>query len=251
MSVKSLVLFVAVLLPLGVSAGDPDFTGVEQASARADSAGLTARIDTLERRLSAAPGRDLHYLSAYARYRLAAIYLQQDLPARARPVLKKATAQLRSLLQAHPDFADGLVLLAAVYGLEMLRRPFKAVYLGPRANKLIDRALALEPSNPRAYLMKGVAKFQTPGLLGGSVVEARRLLRQGLSNIQAQQSGPGAIRWGLVDLHLWLGRVAAQEDRREREQHHYTSALALSPGNYWVLQAMAGRGYRYSPSDSP
>ncbi|TQV67790.1 hypothetical protein FKG94_25000 [Exilibacterium tricleocarpae] len=248
MLLRRWLLFCASLLcAAGAAAAEVDFAAVEQAFARADATRLRSQVAELDDRPASAGERDSRYLVAYARYRLAATYLQQQRPASAKPVLAQAIEQLRELLRAYPEFAEAMVLLAAVYGLEILRSPVKAVYLAPRANRLIDRGLELDPGNPRAYLMKGVVKFQTPTLFGGSVAEARELLETGLARAAAT-TRPAAIDWGLVDLHLWLGRVAADQNRRRQEQDHYAAALSISPDNHWVLQAMAGRGYRYEPA---
>ena len=191
-------------------------------------------------------GKQRHYLLAFSHYRLAAALIQNDRNREASKALTIAISTTRKLAGMYPEFSDGHVLLGALYGMRILLSPVKAVYLGPRANAAIRRGLKTNPNNPRAYLMQGVTAFQTPGLFGGSDTRALELLSKGL---KMQQRYSSEVDWGEVDLYLWLGRVYAKLDQHQNAKQAYAQALALSPGNCWVEEAIEGDGYQFSHSE--
>ena len=182
------------------------------------------------------------YPSLLLRYRLAAALIQNGQKTAAKKVLKEATFQARMLAKNAPQHLKGefQVLLGAIYGLKIIVHPLSTIGLNRKANKALQQAQTLDPDNPRALLMLGVAKFQTPALFGGSSKQALALLQQGLQAIDPKDP----VSWGAVDLHLWLGRVLTDLGKKEQGLHHYRQALQLSPENHWVLKAMAGDGFR-------
>jgi hypothetical protein len=56
---------------------------------------------------------------------------------------------------------------------------------GPQAAEALQRAKALDPENPRIYLLEGQDKFYTPEQFGGSKTEAKALFDQSLKKFEA------------------------------------------------------------------
>ena len=120
-------------------------------------------------RMLAAGGTDaamIRYGIAYAGWRLstspAIPRAEQD------GLLRDAETQLTAAIKADASFAEAHVLLSNVYGMMIAHSPMKGMFLGARASGAVDKALALEPGNPRALVCKGVSKFNTPAMFGGS-----------------------------------------------------------------------------------
>lgn len=83
------------------------------------------------------------------------------------------------------DKADGLMpnnseiyaLKAYITFMKMAVAPqARAMSMIPKANALADKAIALDATNPRAYLMKGQNLFYTPEMFGGGKDKAQPIL---------------------------------------------------------------------------
>ncbi|MGS2722377.1 tetratricopeptide repeat protein [Porticoccus sp. GXU_MW_L64] len=180
------------------------------------------------------------YTNLFLNYRLAAAQIQNGDKKAAKKVLNKAIRQARSVIENSDKQQEEVhVMLGALYGLKIIVSPFSVIGLNKKANRQLAKAQEINPHNPRALLMLGVAKFQTPGVFGGSSKKALELLKQGQKSIEDEQKK----LWGSVDIHLWLGRVYSKLKQPEKALAHYQQALALSPQNHWVMEAMGGNGF--------
>jgi Flp pilus assembly protein TadD len=106
--------------------------------------------------------------------------------------------------------------------------------LGPRASSSIDRAVALEPENPRIVLQQGVSAFHTPGMFGGGADKAERLLRRCVELFAREPRDKAWPNWGRADAHAWLGQVRAKRGDRGAARAEYERALAIAPEFGWV-----------------
>jgi len=149
-------------------------------------------------------------------------------------LLHDAEAHLTAALKADATFAEAHVLLSNVYGMMIAHSPMKGMFLGARASGAVDKALALEPGNPRALVCKGVSKFNTPAMFGGSDKEAERLLRQAVERLAAEPADKPFPNWGRFDVHAWLGQVLARRGDKAGAMAEYTAALAVAPKSGWV-----------------
>ena len=52
----------------------------------------------------------------------------------------------------------------------------RAMSMVPESNQLIEKAIALDKENPRAYLIMGTSLYYLPELFGGSKEEAKKML---------------------------------------------------------------------------
>ncbi|UTW45728.1 tetratricopeptide repeat protein [bacterium SCSIO 12696] len=181
------------------------------------------------------------YATLLLDYRLAAALIQNGDKKAAKVILNNAIKQTRQTIKTAPESlqSEYQVMLGALYGLKIIVKPFSAIGLNRKATRALKASQALDPKNPRAMLMLGVAKFQTPALFGGSSKEALTLLQQGLN--ASDENDP--VNWGTVDLHLWLGRAFSKLKQPGAALTHYQKALEISPGNHWVIEAMKGNGF--------
>ena len=238
----SISILLAVTLALPPPAAASSYQEIEHSFANCDIARLEHLAMALAADTEHTADKQQYYLLAFSHYRLAAALIQQDRSREAAATLTDAIATSRAITDTYPDFADGHVLLGALYGMQILLSPFKAIYLAPRADAAVQRGLELDPQNSRAYLMQGVTALQTPAVFGGNDKQALALLTKGL---EAHQRKRSEVSWGEVDLYLWLGRTYARLDRDQDAQQAYRQALKISPANCWVEEAIRGDGYRF------
>ena len=67
----------------------------------------------------------------------------------------------------------------------------------PQSNELLEKAIALDPENPRAYLLKGQTSFYIPEMFGGSREEAKKSLLMAKEKF-ASSANPDKLQpsWG-------------------------------------------------------
>jgi tetratricopeptide (TPR) repeat protein len=180
-----------------------------------------------------------HYYIAYANYRLASFYHAQQDNDKVDKVADDAIDHLQKALDLNSEFADGYAMLSSMYGEKIAVSPIKSVYYGPKAGAAMNKALEIEPNNPRAYLMDGISKYYTPKLFGGGIENAREALQEAVKFFKTYKSKsefyPG---WGERETYAWLGIIAKENDDFEQARKYYEQALAIDSNYGWVIYSL-------------
>ena len=172
------------------------------------------------------------YAVAYTGWRMST---NPFVPAREQSdLLDEADTQLQEALKLNDGFAEAHGLLAGVFGMKIAKSPMKGILLGPRSSTYLDRALALEPDNPRLVLQLGVSKFNTPAMFGGSAKEAEALLRRALALFEKEPPDRPWPNWGRFDAHAWLGQALVKRGDVAGARAEYDRAAALAPQSGWL-----------------
>jgi len=90
----------------------------------------------------------------------------------------EALVHLDKSQRLNPTSSEPHIILSATYGSKIKVSPWKGVFLGRRAEDEIRKALEMEPTNPRAWLHRGIAESFTPSLLGGGKKMAMKSLQK-------------------------------------------------------------------------
>jgi tetratricopeptide (TPR) repeat protein len=72
----------------------------------------------------------------------------------------------------------------------------RAMSMIPKANALLGKAMAIDPENPRAYLVKGQDTFYTPEAFGGGKANAKGLLTTAADKYKNQKASGFEPAWG-------------------------------------------------------
>ncbi|MBO9563453.1 MAG: hypothetical protein J7621_11790 [Niastella sp.] len=79
---------------------------------------------------------------------------------------------------------------------------------GPQAAEALQKAKALNPENPRVYLLEGQDKFYTPEQFGGSKTEAKALFEQSLKKYDSYKPETDIHpQWGKSQVLYFLGQL--------------------------------------------
>ncbi|WP_319228201.1 hypothetical protein [Draconibacterium orientale] len=110
----------------------------------------------------------------YASYSIIVIsYLDQDLNKRD-AYLDKAQQFLDKALKIAPDESELYSLQAFLYPSRITVDPMtRGMEYMPKMNAAIDKAIALNPENPRSYYLRAITLFNMPEQFGGGAEVAR------------------------------------------------------------------------------
>ena len=110
-----------------------------------------------------------HYYAASAASELANILAELDGSDHNRKILEYvnyAIDHLEAATDRDEVFAEGWLMLSAVYGQKMTVRPLQAVSLGRKFNRAMSRARELAPDNPRVVLLRAITAYKSPAHCG-------------------------------------------------------------------------------------
>jgi len=134
-----------------------------------------------------------------------------------------------------PNFTETHIILSAIYGSKIKDSPWKGMFLGRRAENEIRKALEMEPTNPRAWLHRGIAESFTPGLFGGGKEVAMKSLQTALELYEQEENmSPENLQWGKDEAHIWIGIIYRDWGRVNKAKESYDIALELNPNNKWL-----------------
>ena len=136
------------------------------------------------------------------------------------------------LLEQNDKDAQSLAKMARLNGATMAFNNWKAMYLGPQSEKLVDRALAAEPENPDAWMQRGSSRLFTPEMFGGDVEEAIAAFEKAVKYYEEQPNHTG--NWRYLDALAWLGQAYQKGDRSAEAADVFSKALTVEPNFGWV-----------------
>lgn len=217
---------IALMLLLGVAANVQALSveSIEYASLRNDLGALLAMRDEANTQTS-------DYASAYLDFRIGVAANVMGDTKLAKSSLKSSAKTLQRKLKESPDSVPHMALLANVYGMTIGVSPIKGAFLGPKSQKLIDRAMALAPNDPTVLLVKGISLYNMPSMFGGSKSEALEMLEQAIAAFDASLATPA---WGPREAQVWRALTLDALDKRDAAIVELNSALEREPDYAWA-----------------
>lgn len=174
-----------------------------------------------------------YYYLALADYRLAICSSPDEKKGEA--FLREATKNIEVSMSLKGDFSDAHALLGAILGLRISFDSYRGPLLGPKSKKSIERAIHLDPQNPRAYLVQGISYYNTPSLFGGGVNKAIDALEHAIRLFEKERKeGTVEPSWGHDEAYGWLGLAYLKKRDRSRAEEVLKNGLALNPDNSWL-----------------
>ncbi|MGB3585582.1 MAG: tetratricopeptide repeat protein [Tunicatimonas sp.] len=139
---------------------------------------------------------------------------------------------LEVLLNQDAKDAAALAKMARLYGATMAFNSWKAMYLGPKSEKLVDRALKADPKSPEAWMQRGGSRMFTPKAFGGDIDEAIVAYQKAVQHYESQPNY--AKNWRYLDALAWLGQAYQQAEQPTQAIETYQKALEVEPNFGWV-----------------
>jgi hypothetical protein len=122
-----------------------------------------------------------------------------------------AEADIKTAMKSGQQIGECEAMLATVYGFELSRHPWKALWLGPKIRPLYRSALRREPENARVHYLAGSGSMKAPEKFR-DLAEAERLFLRAAELYQ--QAGDET---GLMKTRRYLNELQGIKKGREAE----------------------------------
>ena len=142
----------------------------------------------------------------YAAYVNVLVSFNENDPVRKDAILDKAEEMLNVAKARKPNESENSVVEAFLYLSRIQAYPMeRGLEYSLRANAALDKAISLNPDNPRAYYLKGTTIYYTPEQFGGGKDNAMPYLLKAKEKF-SQFSSPSAFwpSWGKEHLESIL-----------------------------------------------
>ena len=120
-----------------------------------------------------------------------------------------AEADIKTVMKSGQQIGECEAMLATVYGFELGRHPWKALWLGPKIRPLYRSALRREPENARVHYLAGLGFMRAPEKFR-DLAEAERLLFRAKELYEHEGD-----EVGFVKASRYLDELKAVKNRQE------------------------------------
>jgi tetratricopeptide (TPR) repeat protein len=179
--------------------------------------------------------RELLYELCFAQYGYIGYCLSREMEEEASAMLKDARKNAGELGELYNGRHDVLALQGALIGFRMVLGKFKAVYLGPKAFKLISTASESADIYFNCSLEMANMLFHTPAFLGGSKQDAIPHYEQAVSMLEKGLS-PGEGSWLYINTVLMLASAYRELDEDDKACRIHKALLEYEPGADWIRE---------------
>lgn len=241
------VPFVVAGLALGSVQLDSAVTRIERAVVIGDRNVLEKEQDDLKQEIDRESGDKglMLYTLSYIDWRRSALHPEGS--KEREKALKSSEKTLKELLKLEPDNVEALALYASVNG-SLITGAWSAIRRGPRVGKSFDKAMKLEPDNPRLALTQGINAYFAPERFGGGLEKAEQALKRAEEIFSKESPDKSWPNWGRVNVYAWLGQVMDKKGQREEARLYYEKALELEPDHVWIASVLLPALEKNNPS---
>lgn len=150
-----------------------------------------------------------------------------------------AVANADKLSSAEGFESEGKTLLAGIYMMKIASNPMSAVSLTAKIHTLLDEAQSINSSNPRSYIIRGIMKFQTPAMFGGSLEDAVKNFSKAIQLFEKEDEvEPVKPHWGYLESIIWMGLAQEKLENFDAAKFAYQKVLNLEPDYTWVKHSL-------------
>ena len=146
--------------------------------------------------------------------------------------INRAIESLKKALQHNDRDPESLALTGTLYGIKIYQKPYLALFLGPKAFKMIEAGLDIEPENPRIHYLIGMRYLFTPKYLGGGVKKGLSYLLNAHTFFEKEadmKSGPCEPRWGYSTCLNFIGKTYMKLNNSKEAEHYFKKVLTINP----------------------
>ena len=215
---------------------------------RNDAAGLRVAIDrALEATTNEAVRSMALYYAAWGEWTLSHSLMQAGDLEGAVAALAHSEEHARAGLARRPDDPEFIVMLADTMIWRLVAEPARFAEKAPEIRALRDRALQLDPENPRANIMDAGLIFNNPPERGGSREKGLARWQQAIVLFERDGARPAGDElrpdWGRALSHAWVCDLylAMRPRQLAAARAAANKALQLRPDFWYVKEVVLPR----------
>ena len=146
--------------------------------------------------------------------------------------IDKSEEIIDALLDKSPENSTLLAYKGAYIAFTIGISNLKAIYLGRRSIKYIDKAIELDPENIQANIEKGNSLYYCPSVFGGDKTEAIKYYLKAVKSFEEQ--GLVVNNWMYINTMTALGQAYEATDQVQLAKSSYEKIIRIFPNFMWV-----------------
>ena len=108
--------------------------------------------------------------------------------------------------------SEALAWKGALYGWKIALSPMKAMFLGPKSQSLLEKALQSDKECPEAWVRRASSYLFSPETFGGDPNKAVQYFAKGVELYEKQK----CFDWKYLDALAWLGQAYQKTGQPEK-----------------------------------
>ncbi|NLE34716.1 MAG: hypothetical protein GX622_06415 [Bacteroidales bacterium] len=173
------------------------------------------------------------YALTEARYGYIGYLLGMNEKDAARPVVEAFDEEIGQLA-GFPEYrAETEAFRLALLGFRMGLNPARAVTLGPKALKQLEKTMEVGKGSAEVWIEKANSEAHMPAFAGGSKVKAAASFREALRLFEADD-GLSPCNWRYLNTMVLLGQLLDRMEDYRGSREAYMMALKREPQFQWV-----------------
>lgn len=169
------------------------------------------------------------YTLTEARYGYIGYLLGKGNKAEARSLVDDFEKDVCQLAELPDRKIEAEAFMIALLGFRMELNPARAMSLGPKALKQLEKALETGGDNPAVWIERANSEASMPAFVGGSKVKAVESLRYAITLFELKRESLGC-NWRYLNTYLLLGKVLEQTGDYKGACDTYRKVLLEEPG---------------------
>ena len=146
--------------------------------------------------------------------------------------IEKSEAIIDKLLDESPENATLLAYKGAYIAFAIGVSSVKAIYLGPKSIRYIEKALKLDPESIQGNIEKGNSMYYRPSVFGGDKTEAIEYYVKAVKNFEEQ--GLDVNNWMYINTMTALGQAYEATNQIQLAKLCYEKIIRIFPNFMWV-----------------
>jgi len=201
---------------------------LQSARDRQDRAALQKMTDDAFAAAAQAPkDAEAQYRAAVASSDLAEVALEVRDKKLAEQAAVRGVKAAEQAVALKPENAEYYRVLGTLCGQVVPANLLTGLSYGKRAKDAIDKAVALDPKSPAAYMARGVGNYYLPEALGGGLTLAVADFQKSISLDPKN-----------ADAYLWLGIALRKQNKNAEARQAFAKSVELNPRRAWAKEQL-------------
>jgi len=191
-------------------------------------------LNDLELSYKRSNDKEILFYTLHTQYGLIGYLIGVKQYSQSKRLIEKVESNIEKLLKINSKWVEVISLKAAIKAYKIAINPYKAPFLGPESNSLINQALTLDSNNPIALIEKGNSKHYAPTFVGGNPNEAIDYYEKAIQIIEKRSDYKQVKTWWYLNALAQLALAAEKAGKPKIAKETYLKILKTAPEFKWV-----------------